>query len=172
MLQLARQAGEHHEALRLSTDGSIWVREVMPGPPHKERRFDWVVNPCGPWAGQLLTQSDIHTSCCHRPRVKIYPAMPCLWRFFVASALLSFCPSGATQRLVSTTEETQELDLPIESSQCEREFLLDLLRLHLPSWDSQARAHGSFLLFCDPLWIAVLMSRRQAGIRCFGGISM
>jgi glycerol-3-phosphate dehydrogenase len=193
VLQQARQAGalihEHHEVLRLSTDGSIWVKADTPEPPHKERIFDWVVNACGPWAARLLAQSDIHTDVrldLVRGSHLLVPPPPGqdlpshgLFVEVTGGQRIAFLLPYQGHLLVGTTEETQDLADPIHPSQCERELLLKLVLLHLPSWDSQARAHGSWFAGLRPIVHSsadvsrasrdAVFRRHQRVISVFGG---
>jgi glycerol-3-phosphate dehydrogenase len=158
VLQQALQTGvlihEKEQVMRLSPDGTIWIHPGGGGQPHNQRRFDWVVNACGPWAGQLLAQSgidtDVRLDLVRGSHLLVPPpsglALPTHGLFVEVPGgkRIAFLLPYQEQLLVGTTEETQSLADPIEPSHCERELLLELVRLHLPSWHSQAREHGSW----------------------------
>lgn len=158
VLQQAQRAvvliHECQEVMRFSRHCSIWIRAATPEQPHNERRFDWVVNACWPWAVQLLAQSGINTDVrldlvrCSHLLVAPPPglALPThgLFMEVPGSRRFAFLLPYQEQLLVGTTEEIQELDDPMKPSQRERELLLELVRLNLPCCDSQARVHGSW----------------------------
>jgi len=83
------------------------------------------------------------------------------------------------QLLVGTTEETQDPADSIEPSQQERDLLLALVRLHLPSWESQAREQGSWFSGLRPIVHSTtdvsyasrdaIFRRDQCVIMVFGG---
>jgi len=193
VLQQAQQAGvlihEGKEVTRLGPDGSIWIHQGWEGQPHNQQRFDWVVNACGPWAGQLLAQSgldtDVRLDLVRGSHLLVPPppgqALPGHGLFVEApgSKRIAFLLPYQGQLLVGTTEETQSLADPIEPSQCERELLLELVRLHIPSWDSQARDHGSWFAGLRPIVHSsadvsqasrdAVVRRHQRVISVFGG---
>lgn len=165
VLQQARQAGveihEGQEVMRLSTYGAIWIRAAMQEETQTECRFDWVVNAGGPWAGQLLDQSgidtDVRLDLVRGSHLLVPPpagqTLPSHGLFVEVSGSrrIAFLLPYKGQLLVGTTEEAQSLADPIEPNQRERELLLGLVRLHLPSWESQARTHGSWFSGLRPI---------------------
>jgi glycerol-3-phosphate dehydrogenase len=152
---------EGQEVMRLSTHGAIWIRAATEEEPQTEFCFDWVVNAGGPWAGQLLAQSGIETDVrldlvrgshllVPPPPGQVLPSHG-LFVEVTGSRRITFLLPYQGQLLVGTTEEAQSLADPIEPNQRERELLLGLVRLHLPSWESQARTHGSWFSGLRPI---------------------
>ncbi len=165
VLQQARQTGvvihEGQEVMRLSTHGAIWISPGTQEESQTELWFDWVVNAGGPWAGQLLVQSGIDTDVrldLVRGAHLLVPPPPeqdlpshGLFVEVSGSKRIAFLLPYQGQMLVGTTEEAQSLADPIEPNQRERELLLALVRLHLPSWESQARTHGAWFSGLRPI---------------------
>lgn len=193
VLQQAREAGvvihEGQEVVRLSTHGAIWIRAATEEEPQTEFRFDWVVNAAGPWAGQLLAQSGIDTDVrldlvrgshllVPPPPGQVLPSHG-LFVEVTGSRRIAFLLPYQGQLLVGTTEEAQSLADPIEPNQRERELLLGLVRLHLPSWESQARTRGSWFSGLRPIVHSsadvsqasrdAALRRNQRVITVFGG---
>lgn len=162
--QHALQAGavihQGHEVIRLGVDGTIWTSSNTQS-PHNVCHFDWVVNACGPWACQLLAQSGIDTDVrldlvrgshllVPPPPGQVLPSHG-LFVEVPGSKRIAFLLPYQGQLLVGTTEEAQSLADSIEPNQRERELLLVLVRLHLPSWESQARTRGSWFSGLRPI---------------------
>lgn len=157
VLNQAQQAGatvhEDEEVMHLSTDGEIWLKAGGQRQPLHERRFDWVVNACGPWAQQLLDQSgidtDVRLDLVRGSHLLVPPppgqALPSHGLFVevTGNKRIAFLLPYQGYLLVGTTEERQCLADSIEPSQQEGELLLELVRLYMPSWESQARNDGS-----------------------------
>jgi len=165
VLQQAQQAGvlihEGQEVMRLRPDGTLRIHAGAEEQPHNQLRFDWVVNACGPWACQLLAQSgidsDVRLDLVRGSHLLVPPplgqVLPSHGLFFEvpSSKRIAFLLPYQGQLLVGTTEEMHNLQDPIEPSQRERELLLGLVRLHLPSWESQARTCGSWFSGLRPI---------------------
>jgi len=152
---------EGHEVMRLDVDGTIWIRTDKQPPTLNALRFDWVVNACGPWACQLLAQSgidtDVRLDLVRGSHLLVPPppgqALPSHGLFVEvpSSKRIAFLLPYQGQLLVGTTEETHNLLDSIQPSQAEREILLELVRLYQPSWQSQARAQGSWFSGLRPI---------------------
>jgi len=193
VLQQAEQVGvlihEGQEVMRLNPDGVIWIRTGADEQPHNQRRFDWVVNACGPWAEQLLVQSGIHTDVrldlVRGSHLLVPPpsgqALPSHGLFVEVpgSKRIAFLLPYQGQILVGTTEETQSLADSIEPSQRERELLLDLVRLYLPYLESWSKEHGTWFAALRPIVNSrtdvsqasrdAVFRRHQRVISVFGG---
>jgi len=191
--QQAIQAGvvihEGQEVVALNTVGLMSIRSVGQEERHHKRRFSWVVNACGPWAGQLLAQSGIDTDVrldLVRGTHLLVPPPPSqslpshgLLVEVPGSQRIAFLLPYQGQLLVGTTEETQDPADSIEPSQQERDLLLALVRLHLPSWESQAREQGSWFSGLRPIVHSTtdvsyasrdaIFRRDQCVIMVFGG---
>jgi len=152
---------EGHEVTELNPAGLISISAAGQEPRHHERRFDWVVNVCGPWAGQLLARSGIDTDVrldlvrgthllVPPPPGQLLPSHGLFVEVPVSQRIAFLLPYQG-QLLVGTTEEMQHLADPIEPSQQERGLLLQLVKMHLPSWEPHARDQGSWFSGLRPI---------------------
>lgn len=165
VMQQARAAGveihEGQEVIRANADkGSLFIRNIQ-SRAQCACQFDWVVNVCGPWAGHLLSESGIETDV----RLDLVRGSHLLVRpppgmdlpshglsvEVHGSKRIAFLLPYQGQLLVGTTEEAHCLSEQLQTSQTERETILGLIRVYLPSWESQALNQGSWFAGMRPI---------------------
>ena len=127
MAQQCRKAGatllEHTPVQQLTADGRVLLSSGW-------QQFDRVVNVAGPWSQQLLQQSALPTQPLDLVRGS-HLLLPPLCRYghmleVPGEARIVFVLPYQGNTLLGTTEVRQQLQQPIECSDAERRYLLDV----------------------------------------------
>lgn len=171
---------EHCSVRRVGVDGAL---HLDCSGIASDLRFDWLVNACGPWAGQLLERSaiavDVQLDLVRGSHLLIPPPegvdLPDQGLFVEVpgSRRIAFLLPYQNELLVGTTEELQQLSDPIEASQVERDFLIQLVERYVPQWQQNAQRRGRWIAGLRPIVRScgnVSRSSRDAAIRRHGQV--
>lgn len=149
---------EHCPVRRVGVNGSLQLED---SDSRAGLQFDWLVNACGPWAGQLLERSaicvDVELDLVRGSHLLIPPpegvALPEHGLFVEVpeSRRIAFLLPYQNELLVGTTEQVQALGDPIESSRSERELLIQLVGHFLPPWQPTAQERGRWFAGLRPI---------------------
>lgn len=169
---------EHCPVRRVGVDGSLYLEGSGTA---ADLHFDWLVNACGPWAGQLLERSAIAVDVeldlvrgshllIPRPEGAALPSHG-LFVEVPGNRRIAFLLPYQNELLVGTTEEVQVLNDPIETSRTEQELLIQLVGRYLPQWQPNAQQQGRWIAGLRPIVRScsnVSQSSRDAAIRRHG----
>ena len=115
---------EHQEVLRIATSGEIALNQG-------NRKYTFIVNAAGPWVSKLLDKSNINSkynlTMIRGSHILINNKIsnPYIFQEPLGKRIIFVVPY-LNQTLIGTTEISQSIDDPIECSQEERRYLLNI----------------------------------------------